>query len=241
MLCACTFLFYNNQLLGFVLLITVFYKLLCAFSNFTFFHFLDSLQYTSNRITATLINIILQWLLLSQMTIMEKSFVTFSSRSSLWEPHWERSVSLTKNIFLQTEPTIKLNVFKSYRVHKESFSSSSLPSSSSSQNALFSFGPLSGGAYTPPGLWLSLSPAGWRRCRTALRRSHSAPASSSAWWTPAADRPPRPPGSSDTVCRSDSGHSTDRPHSHRSAHSSTSLELQETHSLPHVLIEWCKN
>lgn len=40
----------------------------------------------------------------------KKQFVTFSSRSSVWEPHWERSHS-QKIYSYKTEPTIKLNVF----------------------------------------------------------------------------------------------------------------------------------
>ncbi len=131
------------------------------------------------------------------------------------------------NIFLQIKPNLKLNVYKYCRVYDESVSSSSLLSSSS-LNALFSSGPVSGWADTPPDPWLFLTPPGWWRCRTALRRSRSVPASSLAWWTLAADKPRPPPGSSDTVYRSGSARSTDPAHSHLTAHSSTSLELEDT-------------
>lgn len=129
-----------------------------------------------------------------------------------------------KQCFLQTE--VKLNTFQCYRVYSDSVSSSTLPSSSFSQNSSCSSG--SGWADTRLDPSLSLTPPGWWRCRLAQRRSRSVPASSSVCWTLAADRPRPPPGSADTVYRSGTGRSTDRQHSHRTAHSWTSLELEET-------------
>lgn len=142
-----------------------------------------------------------------------------------------------KQHFSTSWAEFKLNVSRHYRVSHESVSSCSLPSSSSSQNAVLSSRPVSGGADTHLDLWLFPTPPGLRRHRSAPPRSRSVPASSSVCWSLAADRPRPPPGSSDTAYRSGTGRSTDRQHSRQTARSSPSLELQTETQL---LSEWTR-
>lgn len=110
-----------------------------------------------------------------------------------------------------------------------SVSSWTRPSSSSSQNALPSFG--EGG--TPLDPCFSQTRSGWWRHRRGPRRSRSDLASCAACWIPAADKPHPPPGSAGSVYRSGSGRSTGRLHSRQSARSWTSLELQSAKSEGH--------